>query len=88
MYRSELKKYGLSINKEKVVEFAQRPFVEAISIAKGLILRLINERFQNVWILLKGLSILKTTALTRLQSWILRLLSTRCAPLCVHAVRI
>lgn len=47
LYRSELKKYGLSINKEKVVEFAQRPFVEAISIAKGLILRLINERFQN-----------------------------------------
>lgn len=46
-YISELKKYGLSINKDKIVVFSERPFVESISIAKGLLLRLVDERFQN-----------------------------------------
>lgn len=46
-YKSELKKYGLIINKDKIVAFSERPFVESISIAKGLLLRLIDERFQN-----------------------------------------
>ena len=46
-YKSELEKYGLSINPDKVVDFSERPFVESISIAKGLLLRLVDERFQN-----------------------------------------
>ena len=46
-YISELKKYGLRINKDKIVVFSERPFVESISIAKGLLLRLVDERFQN-----------------------------------------
>ena len=46
-YESELKKYGLSINQDKVVVFSERPFVESISIAKDLLLRLVDERFQN-----------------------------------------
>lgn len=46
-YKSELEKYGLSINPNKVVAFSERPFVESISIAKGLLLRLVDERFQN-----------------------------------------
>lgn len=46
-YKLELKKYSLRINKKKVVTFAKRPFIESLSIAKGLLLRLIDERFQN-----------------------------------------
>lgn len=46
-YKSEHEKYGLSINPNKVVAFSERPFVESISIAKGLLLRLVDERFQN-----------------------------------------
>lgn len=46
-YKKVLNKYGLHINKDKIVSFSERPFVESISIAKGMLLRLIDERFQN-----------------------------------------
>ena len=46
-YIKELREYGLSINKDKIVAFSERPFVESISIAKGMLLSLVDERFQN-----------------------------------------
>lgn len=46
-YRLELNRYGLCINQKKIVKFKQRPFIEPLSIAKGMILHLIDERFQN-----------------------------------------
>lgn len=46
-YWDSLSKYGLRLNKEKIINFSERPFLETISIVKQQLLRLIDERFEN-----------------------------------------
>lgn len=46
-YWNVLAKYGLRINKKKVLEFNDRPFVQNIGVVKERLLHLIDVRFEN-----------------------------------------
>lgn len=46
-YRNVLAKYGLRINKKKVLEFNDRPFVQDIGVVKNQLLHLVDVKFEN-----------------------------------------
>lgn len=46
-YRNVLVRYGLRINKKKVLEFSDRPFVQNIGVVKNQLLHLIDVKFEN-----------------------------------------
>lgn len=46
-YRNVLARYGLRINKKKVLEFSDRPFVQNIGVVKNQLLHLIDVKFEN-----------------------------------------
>lgn len=46
-YWNVLAKYGLRINKKKVLEFSDRPFVQNIGVVKNQLLHLIDVKFEN-----------------------------------------
>lgn len=55
-YWNVLAKYGLRINKKKVLEFNDRPFVQDIGVVKNQLLHLVDVKFENRLQTFKGFS--------------------------------